>query len=629
MEAMISIFGRIGGDTGQWLGQWLGLGISYLFVFVVIGVAQVLLKRGVLGAGSTRKVVHIGVAHWWLLAMLFIDNLAVALVGPVSFIVINYVSWRRHIFAAMEHEEPRKNLGTIYFPVALTVLVLLTWSGLFPRWYGLLAILVLGWGDGSASLLGERFGGRRGGAGGDMDGGDPGHESGGAASGRRGQGWVFRQFAVPGGRKSVIGTVAMFLASGMVAFVVLSVVVGLPSVSPGLEGAGPGAVATWFDRFAPGVTTGSWVARETDSTVLVALSRLDALVRVGVDRAAEGVTGTPVTWELAPTTIVSMALIIAAVATAVELVTPWGLDNITIPLTVFVVLTGLLVLPEGWVVRLAWALGLNVFLAAGAYLKRSITAGGAVAGATVGLVIFLSGGGFFWSVLIAFFVSSSLLSRLKFAGPGSEARRRREARRQAESINAKGSRRDAVQVLANGGLAALMAAGHAVTASPFFMLGFAIVLAAANADTWASEIGVLSRREPISIITWKPILRGSSGGISSLGLIAGTLGALFIGMWFALGYVVTRGWNPLEVLPLVAAITGGGFLGSLIDSVLGGSVQAQYWDHLRETYTERRHNAAGVANRLVRGFHGITNDAVNALSGLASMAVLLSIVAQG
>ncbi len=610
MEAIMTIIGGGVGDSGAL--QWLGLGISYLFIFLVIGIAQLLLKRGVLGAGATRKVVHIGVAHWWIIAMVFIEDLSIALVGPVSFIFINYVSWRKHIFAAMEHEEPRKNLGTIYFPMALTALVLLTWSGLFPRWYGLLAILVLGWGDGSASLVGERYGMRYGG--------EPGSE-------RHRLSWMFRRFVVPGGRKSVIGTAAMFLATGTVTFVVLSVIVGMPSISPGLDGAGPRAVMEWFDRFIPDVTAGSWVARETDSAVLVALSRLDSLVRVAADRAAEGVVGTPVSWELAPTTIVSIALIVAAVATAVELITPWGLDNISIPLTVFVVLTVLLAMPEGWIVRLAWALGMNVFLAAGAYLKRSVTAGGAITGAAVGLVIFLSGGGFFWSVLIAFFVSSSALGRLKFAGPGSEARRRREARRQAEMVNAKGSRRDAVQVLANGGLAALMAASHAVTASPFFMLGFAIALAAANADTWASEIGVMSRRDPLSIITWKPILRGSSGGISSLGLIAGALGALFIGIWFAFGYVITRGWDPLEVLPMVAAITGGGFLGCVIDSVLGASVQAQYWDHLRDAYTERRHDASGMANRLVRGFHAMNNDAVNALSGLASMAVLFSIVA--
>lgn len=602
MKAFITEWGVLVSQFRE-LGQFVGLGLSYLFIFGLIGVAQLLLHKKVLGPSATRKLVHIGVAHWWLIAMLFIDDLWIALIGPVSFIVINYISWRGHVFAAMEHEEPRKNLGTIYFPIALTGLVLLTWSGLFPRWYGLAAILVLGWGDGCASLLGERF--------------------------------LSLQFTVPGGKKSVVGTAAMFAASGLVTVVVVSAVVGLSSLSAsafsavnavdGIDGlvggvGHPGAVALarWFDGVVSQAAAGSWMVHPGDSAVLVGLSRLDGLVRIAAG---------PIIWQMGPVTIFAIAFIIAATATAVELVTPWGLDNISIPLVVFFTLAALVGMPEAWVVRLAWALGMNVFLAVVAYLKRSVTAGGAVAGAGVGFVIFLSGGGFYWSVLIAFFVSSSVLSRLKFGGPGAEAQRRREARRRAEAMHAKGSRRDGVQVLANGGLAALMAAGHAVTGSPFFMLGFAVALAAANADTWASEIGVMSRRNPVSILTWKAIRPGTSGGVSTLGLIASALGAFFIGIWFAAGYVMTGGWNAAEVLPMVAAITGGGFLGSVIDSVLGASVQAQYWDRLRKAYTERRHDAAGVANQLVRGFHTMNNDAVNALSGLASMAVLFSIVA--
>ena len=242
------------------IGQWGGLGLSYLFIFAVIGVAQLLLHRNIVGPAVTRKIVHIGVAHWWLIAMLTIADLAVALIGPVSFIVINWISYRRHVFAAMEHEEPRKNLGTVYFPIALTALVLLTWSGLFPRWYGLVAILVLGWGDGSASLIGERFGSRG----------------------------TARRFSVPGGRKSVIGTLAMFSASALVAAVVLFAVAGLAGASGAVEAAdaiekagvsgpgrttvsdaplpaGPAALSSWFTATATKITADSWVAQPTDS----------------------------------------------------------------------------------------------------------------------------------------------------------------------------------------------------------------------------------------------------------------------------------------------------------------------------------------------------------------------------
>jgi uncharacterized protein (TIGR00297 family) len=579
------------------IGQWTGLGISYVFIFGLIGVAQLLLKNGVLGAAATRKLVHIGVAHWWIIAMLFIDDLAVALIGPVSFVVINWYSYRTHVFAAMEHSEPRRNLGTVYFPISLVILVTLTWSGLFPRWYGLLAILVLGWGDGSASLVGEHL----------------------ATRSERGR------FLVPGGRKSIAGTTAMFVVTGVVSAVLLWLFTGplAPgATSPGMVATPPGA-ELWARTVQLVRTVGSrtWVGRGSDSAVLFALSRLDGLVRILAERMADHSGVAVGIGPVAPTTILASALIIAAMATAAELVTPWGLDNVSVPLVVFAGIALLGPLPPEWIVRLAWAVGLNVFVAVFAYIRRTVTATGAVAGAAVGMVIYLSGGGFYWSILMAFFGSSSVIGRM--TGRRGAGATRRDA---AERINAKGGTRDAVQVLANGGLAAAMAGMHAMSGRPIFMLGFAIAMAAATADTWASEIGVLSSRDPVSILTFRPIPRGTSGGVSTLGLLAAAGGALFTGLWFAVGYVVLYGWNGAELGAMVAAITGGGFLGSLVDSILGATVQAQYWDDHARTHTERPFNAGGLPNRLVKGFHRLTNDAVNALSGAVATAALFALV---
>lgn len=577
--------------------QWTGLGLSYVFIFTVIGVAQLLLRRGVVNASVTRKIVHIGVAHWWIIALAFIDDLAVALIGPVSFILINFYSYRTHLFAAMEHEERRKNLGTVYFPVALVILVLLTWGGPFPRWYGLVAILALGWGDGLASLVGEWWSGSR---------------------DERAR--TALQFTVPGGRKSLPGSFALFVAVTATS----ALVIGLYSapLAPFAEtspvGAGFGLWSSLFTHF-ESLAARTWLGADPDGLVLTALSRFDAIARVAVERAASA-TGTAslltaADWTVTPSALVAAALILAAVAVAVELMTPWGLDNITVPIAVFVVLAFLLPLPDVWIVRIGWALGLNVAVATVAYLRRSVTATGSVTGALLGFVIYLSGGLFYWSVLMAFFFSSTIMGR-----------RRGEAKDKAESIHSKGGRRDAIQVLANGGIAAVMAALHALTGRPIFLLGFAILLAAANADTWASEIGVHSRRDPLSILTFRPIPRGTSGGISPLGLFASAGGALFIALWFAAGYWLSFGWTGLELPAMVAAITGGGFLGSIVDSLLGAAVQAQYMDNLRRVLTEKRHDARGVANRLVKGSHFMTNDAVNAASGLIAAGALFVIV---
>lgn len=596
------------------MNEWVGLLISYLFIFGLIGISQVVLRAGVVDASGTRKIVHIGVAHWWIIAMLWIDSLPVALIGPVSFILINTWSWKTHAFAAMEHENHRKNLGTIWFPLALTGLVLLTWGGVFPRWYGLVAILVLGWGDGLASVVGERLGARAGSL----------------------------RFAVPGGTKSVAGTAAVFLASGAVTALLVWLFTGplagdVPEATGGPAGVStlPGSLWPAFLQILQSAGERTWVGQPTDHTVLLALSRLDGLVRLVAEQ-----TGThlldPGRWALAPTGILAVALVVAAIASAAELLTPWGVDNITIPVVVILALAALLSMPPEWVIRLAWAVGLNVLVASLAYLRRSVTGGGAITGAFLGFLIFLAGGGFYWSVLMAFFFSSNVLGRFKSG--------RRAA---VEAITEKGRRRDTVQVLANGGLAATMAVAHGLTGSPVFMFGFAIALAAATADTWASEIGVLSHRKPLSILTMRAVPPGTSGGVSLLGLAAAAGGALFIGLWFAAGYgiaaaaasqhageittspagrMVSVNWNLLETLVIVAMITAGGFLGSLVDSLLGATVQAQYWDRLRETVTERRTDARGQINRLTRGWPLFNNDAVNALSGIISTVVLVLMI---
>lgn len=144
--------------------NWLGIIVSFAFVFGVLGVAQLLAATKLLPPPITRKVVHIGVAHWWLLAIPLFDSLAFAVVGPIAFIFLNALSMRRGIFTAMEApREPGKpyNLGTLFFPVSLLVLVMLTFRSDLPVWIGGLGILVLGWGDGMAAIIGMVAGTRR------------------------------------------------------------------------------------------------------------------------------------------------------------------------------------------------------------------------------------------------------------------------------------------------------------------------------------------------------------------------------------------------------------------------------------------------------------------------------------
>ena len=135
-------------------------------------------------------------------------------------------------------------------------------------------------------------------------------------------------------------------------------------------------------------------------------------------------------------------------------------------------------------------------------------------------------------------------------------------------------------------------------------------MAAVNADTWATELGVLSPRPPRLITTGRPVEVGTSGGVTALGTAASLGGALIIGLCGGLSLLILgQGWASGTVLLLAA--TAGGLAGSAFDSLLGATVQAIYWCDTCEKETERRVHRCGTQTRLVRGWHWLGNDLVN------------------
>lgn len=201
--------------------NWWGVILSFVFVFGVLGVAGLLLKRQVVSATVSRKLVHIGVAHWWLIAMYFFDDWRYAIVGPVAFILINLASYLFRLLPAMEHEVRSRNLGTVYFPVSLLVLVLLSWAGTMEIWVAGIGIMVLGYGDGFASLFGEQY--------------------------------ARSNFRVFGNDKSVIGSLVMFFAS-LAVVIVFIVAFGGPQWGTGeilVAGLATALVATVVETLTP------------------------------------------------------------------------------------------------------------------------------------------------------------------------------------------------------------------------------------------------------------------------------------------------------------------------------------------------------------------------------------------
>jgi uncharacterized protein (TIGR00297 family) len=255
-----------------------------------------------------------------------------------------------------------------------------------------------------------------------------------------------------------------------------------------------------------------------------------------------------------------------------------------------------------------------------AYRAHSLSKSGALGALLEGTIIF-GLGGWQWAVLLlGFFISSSALTRL-FG-------------KKKASLNEKfdkGGVRDIGQVLANGGIAALFAGLHYfLPAASWTWFGFAASLAAVNADTWATELGVLNPSMPRLITNGKPVERGTSGGISVYGTLAATGGAAFIALLAIL--VMPSLHLPFSFLLTFSflLITFSGLAGSLFDSFLGATVQAIYHCPHCDKETERHPlHTCGTRTVQVRGRKWLNNDLVNlgcSLMGAALMVVVALVV---
>ena len=247
--------------------------------------------------------------------------------------------------------------------------------------------------------------------------------------------------------------------------------------------------------------------------------------------------------------------------------------------------------------RLAVGVVLAVGIALAARRAGMLSSAGSVAAIVVGAAAVAAG----WSwgaLLVLYFVTSVALTRL--GSPIKAAR--------VGALVAKGGPRDAVQVLANGGLFALAALLWLASGwSSWRALG-AAALAAAASDTWATEVGTLARGTTRSIVGWAPVPTGTSGGVSAAGSAAAVAGAAFVA-----GAALVLGWPPGAAL---AALIGG-IAGSTVDSLLGATVQARRRCDRCDEPTERETHRCGERTRVVGGLRWLDNDGVNALSTAA------------
>ncbi|GAV88720.1 DUF92 domain-containing protein [Cephalotus follicularis] len=261
------------------------------------------------------------------------------------------------------------------------------------------------------------------------------------------------------------------------------------------------------------------------------------------------------------------------------------------------------------------ALLISSLIAITSYKRKSLDFSGALAGFVV-MTLHFAAGYRFGAILLVFFFTSSKLTKV-----GEEKKRRLDADFK------EGGQRNWIQVLSNSGIAAVLAVmiwrltgwqdkclcSKESTLITYLIGGIIGHYSCCNGDTWSSEIGVLSDAQPRLITTFKPVQRGTNGGVTKLGLLAATAAGSVIGLAFVLvGFFTTKctydlALKQLLVIPLSALA---GLVGSLIDSLLGATLQFSGFCTVRKKVVGR----PGPTVKKISGLGILDNNAVNLVS---------------
>ena len=242
------------------------------------------------------------------------------------------------------------------------------------------------------------------------------------------------------------------------------------------------------------------------------------------------------------------------------------------------------------ITQLAFGFIIAAAIAGTGWKAGALSASGAFSSVMVGGIIF-GLGGLPWAILlVTFFFTSSLFS-IMF----------KKYKSHVKVKFSKGS-----QVVANGGFGATLALAHSfLPGQAWLLVAFAATMAAVNADTWATEIGILSRQQPRLITTGERVETGTSGGVTLSGTLAALAGSALIAGIAAL-------LTPQRENGIFLAITLGGMAGALFDSTLGATVQAVFYCPTCKKETERYPlHSCGEYTTHLRGWLWLNNDRVN------------------
>jgi len=475
---------------------FIGLGLFLLLT-------EILHKKFKWSENVLRKTIHILTGMIIVAVAMFIDHPFPIIIIAIFFAVFNYFSIKTKFVKGLSSR--KHSLGTVYYPVAVILLIYFSWEEHRPLFF--IAVTLLALADALAAIAGERVK-------------NP------------------HKFCIWKDQKSIEGSLVMFLSSNVIIFIYLYI---------------------FMEK------------------------------------------------GLIPETALPLAVIAIAVSiylTIAETISANGSDNINITLISAIVLKVFiyedLELQQNFLLANAYAF-LAGFIS---YKFKFLNFSGAVTAYFIAVII-LGFGGWAWVIpMLAFFILSSILTK--------SGKKHKE---ELEQVFEKGSIRDAQQVLANGGLATLWVVVYYITDSNIIYLLYLASLAAATADTWATEIGAYSKNGVRLITDFKPVKKGRSGGVSiigTLGALAGSCVIAFCGLFFISDYITGIGSTVIIII-----ITLSGFLGSVVDSVLGATVQVQYRCRLCQKITEKKIHCEEISEQ-IKGNVKINNDVVNFAATLSA-----------
>ena len=133
------------------MNNWLGILVSYLYIGLIIVGANLFKKRS---KEASRKFIHIMLGNWWFIALYFFTNVWFVAFVPASFVIINYLSYKKNIIKVMERDE-QDGLGTVYYAISLLILAIISFGIYNKPSLGLIPALIMAYGDGFAAIMGR------------------------------------------------------------------------------------------------------------------------------------------------------------------------------------------------------------------------------------------------------------------------------------------------------------------------------------------------------------------------------------------------------------------------------------------------------------------------------------------